>query len=42
MNHALNTKTTVLLLLPVSLLLVAFSSEPLALVGWSSLVQSLH
>ena len=40
MNHSLNTKTTVLLLLPVSLLLVAFFVWPLALVGWSSLYNS--
>jgi len=40
MNHSLNTKTTVLLLLPVSLLLVAFFVWPLALVGWSSVYNS--
>ena len=40
MNHSLNTKTTVLLLLPVSLLLVAFFAWPLALVGWSSVYNS--
>lgn len=37
MNHSLNTRTTVLLLLPVCLLLVAFFAWPLALVGWNSI-----
>jgi len=37
MNHSLNTRTTVILLLPVCLLLVAFFAWPLALVGWNSI-----
>src|SRR2546423_453072 len=37
MNHSLDTRTTVLLLLPVCLLLVAFFAWPLALVGWNSI-----
>jgi putative spermidine/putrescine transport system permease protein len=42
MNRSLNTKTTVLLLLPVSLLLMAFFVWPLALVGWSSLYNAAN
>jgi len=42
MNRSLNTKTTILLLLPVSLLLMAFFVWPLALVGWSSLYNAAN
>ena len=40
MNHSLGTRATVLLLLPVVLLLVAFFAWPLALVGWNSIYNS--
>jgi putative spermidine/putrescine transport system permease protein len=36
MNHFLDTRTVVLLLLPVCTLLAAFFAWPLALVGWNS------
>ena len=36
MTHTLDTRTTVLLLLPVSILMLVFFVWPLALVGWNS------